>query len=257
MHRSATISTVLLSFLPACYIQFDGAPEDNPNHVQEVRPQEDIVEVVNESSLDVRITTGQATSTLTVWCTPEALPDIETRVQDGVLTVDVPNHVDVRGCSIDAAVGELSRVDTSGSGNLWVRGASQALVRVHASGSGDVFIGTLVTTDLTARAEGSGDLTFRELTAASLDLTVEGSGCAELAGEVPVLSIDQTGSGDVDAESLWSEDVTLSMMGSGDAEVTAATSVTADLFGSGDLTVFGQPATRDIDTRGSGDVDFR
>jgi hypothetical protein len=64
------------------------------------------------------------------------------------------------------------------------------------------------------------------------------------------------GSGDLDAQHLRADAVSIHQLGSGDSTVLARSAVTASISGSGNIDVYGKPATRSVSRTGSGEVNF-
>jgi hypothetical protein len=85
-------------------------------------------------------------------------------------------------------------------------------------------------------------------------LEMVGSGQIKSSGSCKVLSADLTGSGDLDAQHLASDQVTVNLKGSGTTNVFARRSAELTLHGSGDIRVFGNPDTRNVSRTGSGEV---
>jgi hypothetical protein len=71
------------------------------------------------------------------------------------------------------------------------------------------------------------------------------------------LTVVVAGSGDVDCSDLTANRASLSVAGSGDIEAFVRQSVTAQVVGSGDILVRGNPAQRTKQVVGSGGVKFK
>jgi len=104
--------------------------------------------------------------------------------------------------------------------------------------------------------EGSGDIVFLDAYETSLSVNVAGSGTILLCGKVDLLNASITGSGNVCAIELKAQNAKLHVTGSGDIEANVVDSVDARVTGSGDITVYGNPVTRNSKVTGSGDIDF-
>jgi hypothetical protein len=66
-----------------------------------------------------------------------------------------------------------------------------------------------------------------------------------------------SGSGDVDLSGLEASELDASVSGSGSVHAHALESARVDVSGSGSVRVEGDPARRDVDRSGSGQVFFR
>jgi hypothetical protein len=83
-----------------------------------------------------------------------------------------------------------------------------------------------------------------------------GSGSVQVAGRTGDASLASTGSGGVRARELAAETAVARSTGSGGIELYASELVDAELLGSGDIHVWGEPADRRTETLGSGRVVF-
>ncbi len=100
---------------------------------------------------------------------------------------------------------------------------------------------------------GSGDVEAEGVDAASLTVQADGSGDLELAGTAQQLTVDQSGSGDLDLSDLSASDARVSTKGSGDTELWVEASLDLRTDGSGDVDYRGDP-TLTKHLKGSGDV---
>ena len=129
---------------------------------------------------------------------------------------------------------------------------------VRVTGSGDVLVYVPISTgSFDASVTGSGTMELDNLSAdvATFDSTGSG-GLSVGAGTAGFLTLHDTGSGDILVRGVVAEEVDAKLTGSGDGEVTATLQIEAKTTGSGDLTVWGAPAQRDVDSSGSGEVLF-
>jgi hypothetical protein len=103
---------------------------------------------------------------------------------------------------------------------------------------------------LTASGSVTGSITAIE--GPELSIRVDGSGELTLAGKVSRLSIDISGSGEIDSLGLAADDLELSIRGSGEARVHAEKVLAVDISGSGTVRYRGSPkVTRSISGSGS------
>lgn len=186
----------------------------------------------------------------------------------------------------------LGNVDTSSSGDTLHIGTTgmllhhrqplqvilvlPALREVHLRGGGDSTVNGFSGDDIEVRMEGSGTLKFngryRQVDAAvrgsgelemnggasgEVEATVEGSGRLTVVGTARQLKAVLTGSGEINARHLKSDQVDLTMTGSGSAIVHASRKFDSVVRGTGDVTVYGNPADRSVSVNGSGEVVYK
>jgi len=183
----------------------------------------------------VEITQG-ATESLTITADDNVLPQIETRVDRGVLRVRFHGRFGVR-----------SRTQ------IRIALTVQQLEAVTISGSGDVKVGPLRTDALSVTINGSGDTVLEALEAKRLETSVRGSGDIVAAGNVESLEVAIAGSGDVKAARLQAGRVKIGIAGSGDVDVWAREALVVRIAGSGDVSYRGDPSVQKA-ILGSGDV---
>lgn len=217
--------------------------------------------VLDESRFDVQIQMGD-TQSVAVTCDSNLVELLWTENDNGVLVIHVEEsghtvilpHTD---CGVAVTTPELISLESSGSGDLTVTGDGPlALTDLVTSGSGDLIVHTPVSVpSLVASSTGSGGVQLDNLSADEVAFTTTGSGDLHvLDGGVGALHLVSTGSGDMSLAGMWANAARAVLSGSGDAEITVVQSLEATLTGSGDLTVFGSPPVRDIESTGSGDV---
>ena len=122
------------------------------------------------------------------------------------------------------------------------------------TGSGDVKLQNTIRADKLALViQGSGDVKG-EVDCTNLKCEVSGSGDIEVSGKADNTKIEISGSGDVDAGDLKTNWCEIGIFGSGDCMVDVKDELYVDIFGSGDVVYAGDPPTKEIDVKGSGDV---
>ncbi|VXB84201.1 head GIN domain-containing protein [Aeromicrobium sp. 9AM] len=100
---------------------------------------------------------------------------------------------------------------------------------------------------------GSGDVEAKGVDADTLTVQADGSGNLELAGKARQLTVDQSGSGDLDLGDLSASDARVRTKGSGDTKLWVDAALDLRTDGSGDVEYRGDPAlTKHL--KGSGDV---
>ena len=94
---------------------------------------------------------------------------------------------------------------------------------------------------------GSGSVNLGALRGDELSVSVNGSGSLHGSGNVRNLMAHVYGSGSVDLAGMSSQTANLSSNGSGEVTAAVSQSVIAQTNGSGHITVFGNPAQRNVD----------
>ena len=162
-------------------------------------------------------------------------------------------------------VPQLSQIRSTGSGRLVVSGldggaltliktgsgASELSGRVgnlnlQLTGSGDVNASALQCGNANLSLTGSGGLILGQVNAESLNVKVRGSGDLQASGAASQLNARLTGSGGVNLMGLASQRADLSTEGSGAITAQVKQALVAQTTGSGRITVYGNPAQRNI-----------
>src|SRR5450830_1100195 len=176
--------------------------------------------------LEVNVRVGQATS-LAVDADSNLLPLIRSDVSGGVLRVWVEGAVrSSNNMRVTYTTPSLTQLRQSGSGQINAHGLRMGAARVDQSGSGRTGLGPVQGNDLS--------------------LTVSGSGSVQASGAVNSVNARSSGSGAIDITGVASEQADLSTSGSGSISATVKRSVLAQTSGSGHITVYGNPAQRQL-----------
>lgn len=101
---------------------------------------------------------------------------------------------------------------------------------------------------------GSGDLILSQINQPKLQLTIKGSGDASATGTVDTVDLSISGSGEAMFKDLTAKSVQVDIRGSGDATLTAQVDADVLISGSGDVELYGRPAMRRSQVRGSGSI---
>ena len=153
---------------------------------------------------------------LTVEAEDNLLPLLETRVEDGRLTLGTKRDVSIsptRPIRFHVTVKELTGFGVAGSGDVRVSGVE------------------------TRRLSGE----------------IAGSGSAKLSGTADDVRLSISGSGSYDAAALTARTATVAISGSGSATVNAAERLEANVSGSGSVRYLGSPSVNSH-VSGSGSV---
>ncbi len=207
----------------------------------------------------------------------EVLPRVDVRVVDGVLRVSLKNvllsvsqpiRVVASGPALDGAVltgsgnmvlkgvgGKYVDLEVKGSGQLKASGSAERLA-ARITGSGAMQLDDIRAHEIQASLGGSGDWKARKVNAKRVVVTVKGSGSVWASGEVDKVDTVVHGSGDVNLTSLHAQSVSAKVAGTGNIYLHARDSASAQSYGSGDITVSGNPARRNVSRYGSGAIHF-
>lgn len=213
--------------------------EGNGNVVSEERhaPAFDSVELSMDVETYLEISDRYGIS---VTCDSNLLSKIDTKVRNGKVEIDTDS---------------FRYLDDSGE--CFVTVQAPAFYSVVVNGSGDLFYSVAApSTRLIAKVHGSGKIIVGGIDSDQVDVLVDGSGSVSLSGVAGNLQAKTKGSGDIWASALLAETVEVTTRASGDGRVFASKHVTATTHGSGDITVYGAPQSRDTDSHGSGRVRF-
>jgi hypothetical protein len=215
--------------------------------------------------LEVTVRVGPAPS-LVVDADSNLLPLIRSEVSGGALRVWVEGSVrSANSIKVSYTTPSLTQLQTSGSGRLTVNDLNGEALQLSKSGSGSATLTGRVS-NLDVRHSGSGEINANGVRSGSarvvqsgsghtglgpvqgndLSVTVSGSGSVQASGVANAVSARTSGSGSVDLTNVASEQGDLSTSGSGSISATVKRSVIAQTSGSGRITVYGNPAQRQV-----------
>lgn len=237
----------------------------NGNVVSETRPVSNLasLEVSGPLQLDVRVG-GQPG--LVVEADSNLAPMIRTEVRGDTLRIwvegNVSSHTMMR---VAYNVPQLTHVRASGSGRMLIsdlNGAPLSLTKsgsgvtqlsgkvstldIQSSGSGAINAAALSSGRANVSLTGSGRMTVGQVQGDAFTANVRGSGELQASGRVQRLTTHVHGSGGANLVAMNSESADLSTHGSGDISAHVSQSVVAMSNGSGRITVYGNPAQRNI-----------
>jgi hypothetical protein len=215
--------------------------------------------------LEVNLRVGAAPS-LTVDADSNLLPMIRTEVIGGTLRIWIEGNVrSNNSLRVTATMPALSQVTSNGSGRVTIselNGGPLAFIKSGSgvanlsgrvsrldfqhSGSGHVNASALQTGDANVSMSGSGRMSLGQVQGGALSVNVHGSGSLQAGGAVTSLTARVTGSGGVNLAALTSDQADLVSNGSGDISARVKRALVAQSNGSGTITVYGNPAQRDV-----------
>lgn len=174
--------------------------------------------------MEVTITVGEKQSVSITASSEKYLRNVETRVRNGTLRVDM---------DLDEDRGFFS---------FFKDVEVQVVITVPSLDSVEM--------------DGLGDLTIKNVDSDNFELSLDGMGTVDIDGRCKTATFEMDGMGDLNARNFKCERVRISIDGMGDAEVYASEYVDVELDGFGDVDVYGDPEGSRINEEGIGSVDF-
>ena len=194
---------------------------------------------------------------LTIETDDNILPALNVDVTKGVLrlTADTDYTAPQSTTLIyRVTVPELTALDVSGSGEIFVEDLKSASLSMTVSGAGDTSFSNAEIDSLTLNVNGSGNAIFENITAEDIIINVNGSGDATLAGKTEAVTITTSGSGKVFAEELETAKADVTINGSGDTNLWVTKAMTVSISGSGEVRYWGAPKVELKNNSGSGEL---
>ena len=221
------------------------------------------IDVSGSMHVDVRV--GPQAS-LQVEADSNLLPLIRTEADGSNLRIWIEGSVrSNNGIRVVYTAPRLTQIRSNGSGRLVVgdlngeplalvkngSGATQLSGRVskldmQLNGSGSIDASALQTGNANVSLSGSGRLSLGQVNAEAFNVQVRGSGDLQASGSAASLNARVHGSGGANLMGLTSQRADLSTNGSGDISALVKQALVANTFGSGRITVYGNPAQRNI-----------
>ena len=241
-NKSVLLLLLFVSLLaPSCSI----LPDINLN-IDTITPSGNIISeeraVSGFTAIDIR-TFGRVnlaqgeTETLKLEGSDNLVELVKTRVQNGVLTIEMQEGINVLNVNLeDLLTFTITVKDLAG---------------VSISGLADVRIPTLFTSKLEINVSGAGQFHLDQLQAESVQINLSGLGNIELAGEVSREAIEISGSGQVSAADLKCQNADITIPGLGGATVWVTEQLSGNISGGGNVSYYGNPET-DLETSGIG-----
>jgi len=200
----------------------------------ETRSARDFHAVELDLSGDVELRVAEQFS-VEVQAQENLLPLLKTEVEDGRLKIYFSENV-------------------SHSEHVKIKISGPAFDGLSVSGSGKITVLTPIQSErMNASIAGSGDLIIQQATFGALDCIVSGSGGMELGGTANATQVDISGSGDVQAKQLSTNEMRARIAGSGSVTAHVVQVLKADIAGSGDIFYSGEPSV-EMNIAGSGTV---
>ncbi|MFS2005130.1 head GIN domain-containing protein [Duganella sp. CT11-25] len=215
--------------------------------------------------MQVEVRVGAAPS-LQVEGDSNLLPLLRTDASGGTLRVWVEGSISTHNpLRVTYTTPQLRQINSNGSGRLTVSGLNGGPLNVsqngsrslqlagnvsrldaRLNGSGSLSAAGLESGTTVASLNGSGRLDLGRVNGDTLSLELHGSGGVNASGNVRSMNVRLHGSGSADLAGLTSQSAELSANGSGSISAAVTQSLVADANGSGRVTVYGNPAQRNI-----------
>ena len=194
---------------------------------------------------------------LTIETDDNILPALNVDVIKGMLTLTAdPKYTALQDTKLiyRVTVPELTALDVSGSGEIFVGDLKSASLSMTVSGSGDTSFSNADIDLLTINVNGSGNAIFENIAAEDIIINVNGSGDVTLAGKTEAITITTSGSGKVFAEELETTKADVAINGGGDTNLWVTDVMTVGFSGSGEVRYWGAPKVELLNNSGSGEL---
>lgn len=218
-----------------------------------------VTQVVLSGPVDLLLHSS-AVPSLSVKGDPKVAARVTTKIEGNTLYIATRGIFIILGkyepIRVELNLPVLEKLQLSGSGDTNVKGFKGKRMEFSMRGSGDlIFEGDFA--QVQGAMNGSGDLNLSLGNSEQVNLSMQGSGDAMLKGQSNTLSVKLSGSGDLHADALKVKQAVVESRGSADSKIFATEEVNARLLGSGDLSVQGNPARKNAERLGSGDIIWR
>lgn len=179
-------------------------------------------------------------------------------VSEGMLRIGLRENVDVWRFDellFNVSIPQPECIKLDGSGDVLVNAidSEKDKVRIRIIGSGDIIIESLDVKHAEFLVEGSGLIRCNVLNANDASTVVDGSGDVTLSGNTDSHSISITGSGNINAYTLFSQEAFVEIEGAGDCHLFVRQLLDVEINGSGSVFYKGNPETS-ISIDGTGTV---
>jgi hypothetical protein len=208
------------------FVNIDGSIPGSGVVVSEQRQTADFTAVSVDFPSEIVIHQGE-TQSVTVEAEDNLLPQLETRVANGVLYIergDIPRAQRVNPTQtvhITLVVRDMTRLDFSTAGSVDVEGLQTDALSVSMSGAGQIRLS---------------DLDIR-----SLEVNLSGAGNIEASGTADDLRLEVSGLGSFEGGDLASQTAEAGISGMGSATLWVAQQLSAEISGTGSLNYYGSP----------------
>ena len=192
------------------------------------------------------------------------IPLIEVEVYDKTLNINLEKRGNIyaritltKPLTITVPFEDINTLHLRGSGSIiskdTITADDEVLLETEGSGNMAITSGVKAPT-VRAVISGSGDIDAYGLQSQDVLVEVKGSGDIVLKGTTNMLTCSIEGSGDIDTYGLQSQDVLVKVEGSGVIKTTVANTLKGSVSGSGNVYYKGDTKKPDISITGSGEI---
>lgn len=204
------------------------------------------------TGLDARVIQGDSFSVRAQSRSQEALDNLDIRVDDDVLSARIEQSF------LDFIIsGGLVGMLLNSGNAVTIDITLPALSGVSASSGADVRVSGVRSEQIDFEASSGANISATDAVLGQVSLRSSSGSDIEIAGTADTLEADASSGADIDAENLVVASATVSASSGADVTLHATASVRADASSGGDISIYGNPTTRDVDTTSGGDVSFR
>jgi hypothetical protein len=203
------------------------------------------LEIIGDSNLVGLVQAQVAGDSQKIWMDDKFSSNNPIRV---VYTVPVLQDINSNGSGrlmVNGLNGGNFNLKNNGSRTVVLEGRVTQL-DISSVGSGRINATNLQSQDTKVRVQGSGSLNLGQVSGNELNVTVHGSGSVNASGTVRNLVAQIHGSGSAELSAVKSLTADLSSYGSGDVSAAVSQNVIAQSTGSGHVTIYGNPAQRNV-----------
>lgn len=225
---------LLFSFLSACSLSTNSIDGDG-NVIEEERSVKTFKNLENKGIIDLTLVKGEGP--LILRTDSNLLPYLKTKVQDSTLTLELEKNVSTRSnmeVKIPVQEDQLKRIRNRGTGNI----RSEF---------------TLKGKTLSIDNGGTGDVKM-DLELGKFEYSGSGTGDAYFEGSTSLCRIKKSGTGEVKALGLKTEELQCNSSGTGDIEITVTETLHVDASGTGDIRYKGDPELEEVSLNGTADL---
>jgi len=246
---------ILLLLLTSCIksllcVRGDGIIEEETRRVTSFN------QIENSTSFDVIYIKADTTG-VSIKAEQNILNYIETNVYNNTLEVRTsPGSIclDYREKPLVTVTSPaLTRIVSSGSGDILADQMSGENLSAKLTGSGDVSIESMTGSNIDILLTGSGDLEVMQSVCLESDCQISGSGNITISGECNDAHLKITGSGNIYSSEFLTNSASVIISGSGSAYTTIWEYLNGLISGSGNIYVSGNPEI-DQTVTGSGRI---
>ncbi len=273
------LAALALSLLPGCVVTGNGIAKQQDRALDPF----DTIELTDV--VDVVVREGAPKDGVEVICDENAIDLLETRVSGGILSVGFGGASVSTSTTCAVATGNMDLVEliSIGVGDLSVTGPAWSLSSIRSDAVGEISVdlraglapdderdllleGTesaeserlfFQAPELFIDAESLGDISVSGLDRDRVEVRQAGVGDIQLRGEAVELLAESSDLGDVHTRDLTVLEAQLYGASAGDITATVLEDVLVENTGIGDVTVYGNPKTREVVNDSVGDVRFR